>query len=241
MKSLEIIKEAEKLFINSNYDAAFNLYQKITLTNLKIDKRFNVLCRLCEIYKYRKDIKSFKNNLDELQSVFNKYETSESKERSTFFKFFRELNALNTSFYELRKEIEIEEAKKHPIQKLNLIAIGYWKSEYEPNYPHPQQLQDESWNKDEKQLVIDHLRNSITAILYKGFSWCRFNCGENDMGTKCLTDGIYIFPEKLYHYLESHDVRLPNKFVEHVKNYKPIQEIDFEVGNIDYTWWEKVK
>ena len=129
-----------------------------------------------------------------------------------------------------------------PIKYLDLIAIGYWKSELEPNLPYPSEFQDENWNQEEKEMILNHLNNGILAIKYRGVSWCRFNCDEINMGTKCLTDGKYIFPEKLTHYIEFHNVRLPKKFVEHVKNFQPIEErFDVEVNEINYSWWKKIK
>jgi len=37
-----------------------------------------------------------------------------------------------------------------------------------------------------------------------------------DMGRGELTDGVYVWPEGLAHYLEKHNVRLPQEFVDHV-------------------------
>ena len=34
------------------------------------------------------------------------------------------------------------------------------------------------------------------------------------MGSHCLTDGAWVWPEGLTHYVECHDVRLPGEFVE---------------------------
>ena len=132
---------------------------------------------------------------------------------------------------------------KKPIKKIKgLIAIGYWKSEGEPHLPHPKEFQDDSWGKAEKDMVINHIKNGKIAIRYRGSSFCRFNCGELNMGTTCLTDGIYIFPEKLSHYLELHDVRLPEKFIDHIKRCKLMEgDFDIQAEEVDYSWWEKAK
>lgn len=34
------------------------------------------------------------------------------------------------------------------------------------------------------------------------------------MGSKCLTDGNWVWPEGLAHYIEAHEVRLPDEFVD---------------------------
>jgi hypothetical protein len=50
-----------------------------------------------------------------------------------------------------------------------------------------------------------------------GFSWCRFFCGasDNQMGSKELTDGGWIWPEGLSHYVRAHGIILPEEFVAH--------------------------
>ena len=60
------------------------------------------------------------------------------------------------------------------------------------------------------------------------------------MGASCLTDGKYIFPEKLSHYVGCHNVRLPDEFVNHIKTYKPINMLVNESNYyIDNNWWQQ--
>src|SRR5262245_15617423 len=57
-----------------------------------------------------------------------------------------------------------------------------------------------------------------------GFSYCRFHCGKrwrpwgycvssDLLGTSELTDGEWLWPEGLPHYIDAHDVCLPEEFV----------------------------
>jgi len=51
-----------------------------------------------------------------------------------------------------------------------------------------------------------------------GHSHCRFDeCSVPDqqMGSRDLTDGTWVWPEGLAHYVEAHEVSLPEAFVEH--------------------------
>jgi hypothetical protein len=123
-------------------------------------------------------------------------------------------------------------------KKHTLIAIGYWHSIFEPEYPDPAWFVDANWNVTEKQMVITHLLQSRPLADWTGQSWCRFQCGEMQLGSKDLTDGVYLFPEGLVHYVLMHQVRLPEAFVQHVQQYKPV-EIDFglEQCDINYEWW----
>lgn len=47
-----------------------------------------------------------------------------------------------------------------------------------------------------------------------GYSPCRL-CGDND-GALELSDGVFVWPEGLRHYVVDHGVRLPQEFVSHV-------------------------
>ena len=128
-------------------------------------------------------------------------------------------------------------------KELTLRRIGYWKSEHEPHLPHPKDFQDKNWNEAEKQRVIDHLKNGEVVFKYRGYSWCRFECGESNMGSKCLSDGVFIYPEGLVHYLEKHHVKLPDKFIQHVHQYNPkskeiLSTVDEEDIQLDNLWWQ---
>ena len=75
---------------------------------------------------------------------------------------------------------------------------------------------DPTWDKDERKMVMDYLKEGMEQHRWCGYSTCRI-CGKHDNGDACLTDGTWVWPNGLVHYLEKHDVRLPNEFVEWVK------------------------
>jgi hypothetical protein len=130
-------------------------------------------------------------------------------------------------------------------------AIGYWHSEEQPNMPDPALFIDENWDITEKQAVIDYLKKGERLADYRGWSWCRFGCA-GAYGTADMTDGTYVFPEGLVHYIEKHHVRLPLDFVNHiygksakappiltkVLNYFTKKNIvKGQFNDIDYDWW----
>ncbi len=126
-------------------------------------------------------------------------------------------------------------------KKNKLIGIGYWHSCYEPDMPDPAKFIDKNWDNIEKQFVIKYLKKGLSVADWMGISWCRFRCGETNMGARCLTDGTYIYPEGLVHYIEKHGVRLPKKFVEHVLN-EDGNDIVFDKNQnyeTDFSWWKK--
>src|SRR5262245_41277400 len=49
----------------------------------------------------------------------------------------------------------------------------------------------------------------------RGLSWCRFRCGvaNQEMGCREFTDGEWVWPEGLTHYVRAHSVLLPEEFI----------------------------
>ena len=93
-----------------------------------------------------------------------------------------------------------------------LKDVGYWREPKKDGYwpkgqpdrpeyhlPDPTTLVDPDWEKDNRDKIIAYLKSGKECAAYMGFSWCRFKCG-------------------LYHYVERHDVKLPDEFIEHMKS-----------------------
>lgn len=98
-----------------------------------------------------------------------------------------------------------------------LKLLGYWMKDLRESYCLPQELVGEL-PKGIRERVIEYLRAGTVACEFRGFSWCRFfcNCDRRVMGTRELTDGEWIWPEGLVHYVETHGIVLPEDFIEHV-------------------------
>ena len=64
-----------------------------------------------------------------------------------------------------------------------------------------------------------HLRAGATFETYREAASCRFACGPagRNLGRRDLTDGRFVWPEGLAHYVLVHSTRLPEAFVEHVR------------------------
>jgi hypothetical protein len=108
-----------------------------------------------------------------------------------------------------------------PGKKENLKFIGYWNSEHyfsrqTFNLPMPQNCIGFNWNEKEK--VIFYIKNGTDFSYWKGKSFCRFGCQNVDMGSKDLTDEIYVWPEGYAHYLEKHNVKPPRELINHILN-----------------------
>ena len=97
--------------------------------------------------------------------------------------------------------------------------IGYWRNPEDPEtseYPDPANLVDPSWDEEERFRVVSYLKQGRMICGARGLSWCRFQCGcpDLDMGSRELSDGEWVWPEGLAHYVEAHLVRLPDEFIQ---------------------------
>jgi hypothetical protein len=101
-----------------------------------------------------------------------------------------------------------------------LQAVGYWPNVEYVFLAHPRRLIRPGWRVADRTRIVRYLRNAAT--LFRGFaaSYCRFGCFPPDedgycpeMGGRDLTDGVWLWPEGLAHYVECHAVRLPDEFV----------------------------
>jgi len=64
-----------------------------------------------------------------------------------------------------------------------------------------------------------------------GLSPCRI-CGRNN-GSLEYTDGTYLWPQGLAHYVDEHEVRLPDEFVRHAID----RVAALDAATVDQSWW----
>jgi len=113
-----------------------------------------------------------------------------------------------------------------------LQRVGYWGGEF---WPDPEELVDETWAGNDREIVIDYLRHGFIARACLGRAECRL-CGIQ-LGNLDLSDGSYIWPERLDHYLSIHHVRLPEWFVAHVLSVQG----KLEEEKVSDSLWSTVK
>ena len=116
-----------------------------------------------------------------------------------------------------------------------LTNIGYWDGPLtNPGWPAVEDFVDRNWDTEERELIADYLQTGMVARRCMGYSLCRF-CGCRN-GSLELTDGHFVWPEGLAHYVLEHQVRLPKPFVSHA-----LEMIDnLESAERDELWWRQV-
>lgn len=126
-----------------------------------------------------------------------------------------------------------------------LKAIGYWYSEEASKFPHPRDLVDDHWEAGNRDRIARYLETAPRVLMWLGYSFCRFDCGvpPSEMGSSDMSDGVYLWPEGLAHYVRVHHVRLPDEFIEHMKlsGFAPPAEAlpapAMEATNEAKRWW----
>ena len=126
------------------------------------------------------------------------------------------------------------------------IAIGYWRDDDQSSLPNPFDFVNTNVPLDLRNAIAKYLDNGKRFIPFLGYSWCRFKCGieDHEMGASCFTDGVYVWPEGLSHYIRIHDVWLPDVFVNHVLENpnKDCELVDLSKLDLhDYSWWKQQK
>lgn len=123
-----------------------------------------------------------------------------------------------------------------PDDAVPLILIGYWAGpDTTGPWPAAEDFVDLTWDEDERSLIVDYLGRGHVLWGTMGWSRCRL-CGRRN-GDLELTDGTYLWPDGLVHYVEDHAVRLPEVFVEHVTaRMERLEEAGRDPG-----WWSSAR
>jgi hypothetical protein len=114
--------------------------------------------------------------------------------------------------------------------------MGYWLTSKvnDPRkfLPWPADFIDNTWDVTEREAVAIYLDKAPDIKFWKGWSVCRL-CGKNINGSTDKSDGIYVWPAGLSHYVREHNVKPPKEFINHAFG-KEIQAIKQKAINYHY-------
>ena len=119
-----------------------------------------------------------------------------------------------------------------------LKAIGFWiEGLDDEEFPAPQEFVG-PLPSDTRSRMVRYLDAGVTFETYRGYSWCRFSCGValSHMGSRHLTDGTWLWPEGLSHYVKHHEVILPEDFMTHAQIGSPPRHAP-QSEEIDSSFW----
>lgn len=111
--------------------------------------------------------------------------------------------------------------------------IGYWRSDRRPDLPDPADFIDSEIDDDRRGRLASYLNSGTLAAAFLGLSTCRLCGAEN--GSVEYTDGMYVWPEGLAHYVREHSVRLPTDVEAHIEaRLDALEELRTRA---DLRWW----
>src|SRR5919108_789927 len=94
-----------------------------------------------------------------------------------------------------------------------LMPIGYWLGEFEPGWPNVESFIDRNWSSMEREAVVRWLESGVVVRRCRGYATCRI-CKQRNGSTE-VSDGVYMWPGGLSHYVREHHVRLPAIVIAH--------------------------
>jgi hypothetical protein len=125
-----------------------------------------------------------------------------------------------------------------------LKLIGYWVgTQGHEIYPHPRDFVRKDWDPELKAKVVGYLKGGAFKRGFWGHATCRFDPTRDpvEMGSKELTDGVYLWPEGLAVYVNEYDVGLPGEFMSHMErhNYQLPPDLGEGKAVIDLSFWKE--
>ena len=115
----------------------------------------------------------------------------------------------------------------------------------QPLLPHPNRLIEVLGHCSYDQRVLAYVDGGIEVAVCMGYSTCRCcDIADEEMGSRDLTDGTWVWPEGLSHYLRVHKLPLPNAFLqtmhENCHAVPILQQRERQGGwttDYDFTFW----
>lgn len=117
------------------------------------------------------------------------------------------------------------------VKKYRIEPVGYWSEKYE-NGVTPMFLTGEI-DPFMKSQIVHYLKSGHRGIEFLGRARCRFHCKKSyssELENTDFTDGSWVWPEGLAHYVEEHNLLLPPEFILHMHNNRfsvPQVDVDF--------------
>jgi hypothetical protein len=122
-----------------------------------------------------------------------------------------------------------------------LNLIGYWIESLNDNSFLPPQEFVHDDDSSLRDIVANYLDSGIMVAMYRGLSWCRF-CRDRQNGCRELSDGYWIWPEGLSHYVRDHNVKLPHEFITDAVAGRPSDVMAVEnrfEAPVDFSFWKE--
>ena len=125
--------------------------------------------------------------------------------------------------------------------------FGYWKykTKKESLLYSIEAWTDEEWSLNDIGKIVKYLNNAPITLTVTPLGdliciYCGKNLGES---SRIHSDGIWVWPSSLPHFVRCHNVCLPDEFVDHIRsrNYELPKEEDVNWSNLDWPNFDNIE
>jgi hypothetical protein len=97
--------------------------------------------------------------------------------------------------------------------------FGFWGDSEEGTTPESLlDFVDPSWVPPDRQRLLNYIENAPCVVAASaGYAPC-FLCSERMEKAAFQSDGLWLWPSHLLHYLKEHAVRLPRRMEDHIRS-----------------------
>ena len=120
--------------------------------------------------------------------------------------------------------------------------FGIWRGSVKDPavFPEFTDVIDSDWRPTDRTKIIGYLKIAPVAVTsfmpHIRCEICQYDLGDSG---QWQSDGVWLWPSGLAHFVEKHAVRLPDQMVDHIRkhSYAPPPEIDVDIQLLP---WPKV-
>ncbi len=114
---------------------------------------------------------------------------------------------------------------------------GFWRSDDgELDLPQVEAVADADWSGFEQKKVVSYLLNAPLVVVASGPNSKCLLCEELCGSSAYRSDGCWLWPDDLAHYVDQHNVSLPPSFLTHLeeRNFQPPVECPVAIEELPW-------
>lgn len=123
------------------------------------------------------------------------------------------------------------------------IFFGFWTIDENCDYGLPllEHVIDDNWIPYDKTILLNYL-NKSPIVVAGSFPEIKCElCDEKVRTSVYSSDGVWLWPTDLVHYVSEHAVKLPIDFIEHIRQMEYLPPKTLEIDLEHLPWPEKLK
>lgn len=98
----------------------------------------------------------------------------------------------------------------------------------------PEFIQSDELSLNLRKKIADYLESGEILFSFLEILTCKFGCPVNHpvIYNRSLTDGVWVWPYEMIHFISQHSVDLPEEFVAHIENNAFVISMSSEIKDL---------